>query len=52
MTSIRTMMLGISIMLAAGIVAIDPEVTFGGLEYVFVFLGLVTSFLGFSKKDE
>jgi hypothetical protein len=45
------MLLGISIILVGGILAVDPDANFGGIEYLVVFLGLAFTLGGFAKKD-
>ena len=45
------MLLGISITLFGGILAVDPDSNLGGIEYLIVLLGLVVSVIGFVKKD-
>lgn len=50
-SSIKIMLLGISIILTGGIIAVDPNSNLGGIEYIFVLVGLILSILGFSKID-
>jgi len=47
----KAMLLGISITLFGGILAVDPDSNLGGIEYLIVLLGLVVSIIGFVKKD-
>ncbi len=51
-SSIKIMLLGISIILTGGIIAVDPNSNLGGVEYLFVLIGLIVSILGFSKNDK
>ncbi len=50
-SSIEIMVLGIGIILTGGIVAADPSSNLGGVEYLFVLLGLSFVIGGFAKKD-
>ncbi len=50
-SSIQVMILGIGIILTGGIVAADPSSNLGGVEYLFVLLGLSFVIGGFAKKD-
>lgn len=51
-SGIKIMLLGISIILIGGIIAADPDSNLGGVEYLIVLAGLITSILGFSKNDK
>ena len=46
------MLLGISIILTGGVIAVDPNSNLGGIEYILVLAGLIISVLGFSKDDK
>jgi len=50
-SGIKLMLLGISVILCGGIIAVDVNSSLGGLEYLFVLIGLVVSIAGFSKKE-
>jgi len=50
-SGIKLMLLGISVILCGGIIAVDINSSLGGLEYLFVLIGLVVSIAGFSKKE-
>ncbi len=50
-SGIKLMLLGISITLFGGILAVDPETNIGGIEYLITLIGLVFSIIGFGKKD-
>ena len=45
------MLLGISIILFGGILAVDPNSNLGGMEYLIALLGLIISVVGFAKGD-
>lgn len=50
-SGLKIMLLGISIMLFGGIIAVDPNSELGGIEYLIVLSGLLISLVGFVKKD-
>ena len=50
-SGIKLMLLGISITLIGGIIAVDPSSSLGGFEYLIVFTGLILSIIGLGKKD-
>ncbi len=50
-SGIKLMLLGISIILFGGIIAIDSNSDLGGIEYLIAFAGLIISIIGFGKKD-
>jgi hypothetical protein len=50
-SGIKLMLLGISITLFGGILAVDPKANIGGIEYLITLVGLVFSIIGFGKKD-
>lgn len=50
-SSLKIMLLGISIILFGGIIAVDPNSNLGGIEYLIVLLGLIISVVGFAKRD-
>ena len=48
-TAVQLMLLGIELTLVGGILAIKE--IFGGLEYIFLLLGMVATILGFTKQN-
>lgn len=46
---IKTMVLGVEITLVGGIIAADPNSSFGGFEYIIVLLGLGTTVFGLRR---
>lgn len=50
-SGVKIMLLGISIMIFGGILAVDPDATLGGMEYLIVLIGLIISIVGFGKKE-
>lgn len=50
-SSLKIMLLGISIILFGGILAVDPNSNLGGMEYLIALLGLIISVVGFAKGD-
>lgn len=50
-SGLKIMLLGISITLFGGIIAVDPNSNLGGIEYLIALLGVVISVVGFGKKD-
>lgn len=50
-SGIKLMLLGISIILFGGILALDNNTNIGGIEYVIALVGLIFSIVGFGKKD-
>ena len=51
-SSTKIMLLGISIILTGGVIAVDTNSNLGGIEYIIVLAGLIISVLGFSKDDK
>lgn len=47
----KLMLLGISIILTGGIIAVDPDSNLVGIEYLIVLSGLIISIIGLRKKD-
>ncbi|QOR37044.1 hypothetical protein IMX26_04280 [Clostridium sp. 'deep sea'] len=50
-SGIKVILIGISIILVGGIIAVDTRSDLGGYEYLVVFLGLIIAAIGFGKKD-
>lgn len=50
-SGVKVMLLGLSIILSGGIIAVDPSSSFGGIEYLIVLVGLIISIVGFGKVD-
>ena len=51
-SGLKLMLLGISIILFGGIIAVDPNSNYsGGIEYLIICIGLILSFIGLWKKD-
>jgi len=50
-SGVKLMLLGISIMLVGGIIAVDPNSNLGGFEYLIVLIGLFISVGGFAKDN-
>jgi len=50
-SGIKLMLLGVSVILCGGIIAVDVNSSLGGFEYLIVLIGLVVSIAGFSKKE-
>ena len=50
-SGLKVMLLGINITLLGGIIAVDPNSNLGGIEYLIVLIGLITSIIGFGTKD-
>jgi hypothetical protein len=50
-SGLKFMLLGLSIILFGGIIAVDGNSDLGGFEYLFVFTGLILSIVGFGKKN-
>ena len=50
-TGVKYMLLGISLILVGGIVAVDANSNFGGFEYLIVLIGLILSVVGFGKNN-
>jgi len=51
-SGLKLMLLGISIILCGGIIAVAPNSNyFGGIEYLIVCIGLILTFIGLWKKD-
>jgi hypothetical protein len=51
-SGLKLMLLGINITLFGGILAVDPDSNFGGIEYLIALLGLIISTIGFGKNSE
>jgi hypothetical protein len=50
-SSHKIMLLGINITIFGGIIAVDPNSSLGGIEYIISLCGLLISLMGFAKKD-
>lgn len=50
-SGVKIMLLGISITIFGGILAIDPNSNLGGIEYLVSFIGMILSVVGFGKRD-
>ena len=50
-SGVKFMLLGISIILVGGIIAVDPTSNLGGFEYLIVLIGLILSVVGFGKNN-
>lgn len=50
-SGVKIMLLGISITIFGGILAVDPNSSLGGIEYLISFIGLIISIIGFGKRD-
>lgn len=50
-SGIKFMLLGLSIILASGIIVIDNSSNLGGVEYLIVLIGLILSIVGFVKNN-
>lgn len=50
-SGLKLMLLGISITLFSGVIAVDPDFNLGGIEYLLAFIGLIISIVGFGKRD-
>ena len=50
-SGVKIMLLGISITIFGGILAVDPNSSLGGIEYLISFIGLIFSVFGFGKRD-
>ncbi|MFD2042982.1 hypothetical protein ACFSTA_01525 [Ornithinibacillus salinisoli] len=50
-SGIKFMLLGISIILIGGFIAVDEDLNLWGSEYLIVFTGLIFSIAGFSKNS-
>ena len=50
-SGIKFMLLGLSIILVGGIIAVDNSSDLGGLEYLLVLIGLILSIVGFVKDN-
>ncbi|GMK43914.1 hypothetical protein PghCCS26_10410 [Paenibacillus glycanilyticus] len=51
MKSVKIMLLGISMMLFAAVWTLDPAASLGGAEFIILFIGLITSIIGFFSGD-
>lgn len=49
MAGTKFMLLGLTILLFGGIIAVDGSSDLNGFEYLFVFIGLILSVVGFGK---
>lgn len=50
-SGLKFMLLGISLILVGGIIAVDGNSNLGGFEYFIVFAGLIFSIVGFGKNN-
>lgn len=50
-SGMKIMLLGISITIFGGIIAVDPNSSLGGIEYLISFIGVIISVVGFVKRD-
>jgi hypothetical protein len=50
-SGIKIMVLGINLTLFGGIIAVDPNSSLGGTEYLIALLGLILSIVGLGKND-
>ncbi|MBX4264396.1 hypothetical protein [Clostridium estertheticum] len=51
-SGLKLMLLGISIILCGGIIALSPKTNYvGGIVYLIICIGLIISFIGLWKKD-
>lgn len=50
-SGLKLMLLGITITLFGGIIAVDPNSNIGGIEYLISLIGLILAIIGFGKKD-
>lgn len=50
-SGVKLMLLGISIILVGGIIAVDDNSNLGGFEYYIVLLGLIFTVGGFGKEN-
>ncbi len=50
MVGTKFMLLGLTILLFGGIIAVDGNSDLGGFEYLIVFIGLILSVIGFGKE--
>lgn len=50
-SGLKFILLGLSIILTGGIVAVDRGFSLGGFEYIIVFAGLIISVIGFGKNN-
>ncbi|KAF5420158.1 MAG: hypothetical protein C5S44_08975 [Candidatus Methanocomedens sp.] len=48
---IKTMILGIQIMLVGGFIILDPSSNLGGIEFFIIIVGLLTGVFGFLQND-
>ncbi|NOR46428.1 MAG: hypothetical protein GQ533_00030 [Methanosarcinaceae archaeon] len=48
---IKTMILGIQIMLFGGFIILDPSSNLGGIEFFIIIVGLLTGVFGFLQND-
>jgi uncharacterized membrane protein HdeD (DUF308 family) len=49
--SIKTMLLGIMIILFGGFILLDPASSLGGIEFFIIVIGLIIGFFGMIQKD-
>jgi hypothetical protein len=50
-SGVKIMLLGLSITIFGGIIAVDPSSSLGGVEYIISLFGLIISAIGLGKKD-
>lgn len=50
-SGVKIMLLGISITIFGGILAVDPNSNLGGIEYLISFIGVILSVVGLGKRD-
>ena len=50
-SGVKLMLLGISIILVGGIIAVDPNSNLGGFEYLIILIGFFLSVGGFAKDN-
>lgn len=50
-SGVKIMLLGINITIFGGILAVDPNSSLGGIEYLISFIGMIFSVVGFGKRD-
>ncbi len=49
--SIKTMLLGIMVMLFGGFIVLDPASNLGGIEFFIILTGLIIGIFGMVQKD-
>lgn len=50
-SGVKIMLIGISITIFGGILAVDPNSNLGGIEYLISFIGVILSVVGLGKRD-